>query len=297
MISLLLEYLVDYPLYRLVSRKSSLLAKAISAIAVAALSCLSLGLYAVHTYRFFVHRKVQDIGKQLRTAVNKQDLATIQQLFKTYPYLQKLINPSANFPEKFDCLPDLLPLAALSGNREIVSFFTDNHADLEAVSRAGTSLAVLLHPQTWQTQLHSKDEIHTKAKDESHHKIRIEMIQLLLEKGAELESPYTNLFHQFIMNYSQSLTDETFHIATLLVNYLDCNPKKMVHSLLYYVIAAWWPKNDSAPPHLTALLEIMIAKGAHLRENEVKELSDPQSKDHQYFSSAAIHYLQGKALL
>ena len=125
---------LNYPLEIVASKKSCLLAKAISGIAIAALSMLSFGYYVFHAYQFFAYKKVSHLQKDLEKAIGRQDCNQVCALFKDYPILKTEKCARNNYDSHISLI---LPLAAETGCLEMVKLLVDNGATLNVSSRGG----------------------------------------------------------------------------------------------------------------------------------------------------------------
>lgn len=127
-------HVLDYPIKVAASDKSSLFAKIISGIAIAALSVLSLGYYAYRTYQFFAYKKVAHLQKELETAIGAQDCDRVRELFKNYPIL-KIEKEVKNESAEGSHISRMLPFAAETGCLEMVELLCDSGATLDVYSR------------------------------------------------------------------------------------------------------------------------------------------------------------------
>lgn len=127
--------ILDMPLETISSKSSSPLAKLVSAVAIAALSIISLGSYIVYAKNFFHERKVQNLKHELEAAINSGEATTVDQLFTKMPELKKFLNGNAG------STPLWLHMAAKNNDEAMVKVLIKHEAVIDADGRAGTPLA------------------------------------------------------------------------------------------------------------------------------------------------------------
>lgn len=81
------------PLKTISSKDKSIGLRVLAGITVAALSVLSLGIYAVHAHHYFAKKKLIYLQKELNSAVEDGNNARVQELHNRYPLLKLQTNP------------------------------------------------------------------------------------------------------------------------------------------------------------------------------------------------------------
>lgn len=130
-INYVLENTINRPLDTLWSKKSYPSAKIISAIAVAILSLISIGVLAIYSYKYFQNRKVISLHKKLVKAVEEKNLQAAKSLLEKYPHLKTNINVYF-FKKEKSPLSTLLPRAVLNKDLEMVKLLLSYGASPDA---------------------------------------------------------------------------------------------------------------------------------------------------------------------
>lgn len=126
--------MINKPLEVISSDHKSLGSKILSGLAVGILSCFSLGIYAVHAHKYFANKKVGDLQKNLENAVRDGNLSQVIELLKKHPMLKTNLDLLNDYQNQ-SYLSLTLPIAAESGNLQMVKLLIDNGASLEGFSR------------------------------------------------------------------------------------------------------------------------------------------------------------------
>lgn len=269
-IRVLIEIVAKEPLTVLASPASGYLKKAAAAVACVAFTFLSCGYYAWYAKNFFAHREVQNISLAFENYVEFGMMNEAERYLVTYPYLGKMLNADLPFNETFDRPFCLLQKAVIAGNIQMATLLINNGADLEANSRAGISLNCLLNDSYWNEKHPDGD-----------HRIRMEMLELLLNRGAKVEDGY-DILQRYLM-YSES-SAKTREIIELLINHgADLNSTRFIHSPLGMAASAWREGEDNT--ELKEILSLMASRGALFRTNEAN------------INPEAVNYVQSLNLL
>ena len=233
---------LNYPVEVVASKKSSLLAKVISGVAIAALSMLSFGYYALHAYRFFAYKKVVYLQKDLEKAIGRQDCNQVRTLFKDYPILktEKYVRDSTEDSDSHISL--ILPLAAEKGCLEMVTLLVDSGATLNAYSR-GMRTAV------------------ERALDNNHDKVAY----YLLDKGADFNQ------HELFRYVSG---DSNLEMILYLVKKFEEIRSGGVFSLLGLVSL----KYHTDPDKCKEVMKLLIEKECRLTSRDLELEIPPDAK-------------------
>lgn len=232
-ISSILKYAIDAPLERIASKESSLLAKAISALAIVIFTALSLGYYAVYAYRSIKAMNITNAQHELYSAVEHNDFASVKTILQKYPNLMKT---TTNHP--------ILHMAVAQKNEGMVTLIIKSGANLETMPRGLTPLeiacgAVTKNPETLNSE-------------------SLEMVKLLLKHGAKIEgdnltnSPLCSATEHFLVDIIKYLLNEGAN---------PNNPTLYGSSKCLVNIANQWNTN---PEQAKELIQIMIKKGAKI---------------------------------
>lgn len=188
----------DAPLNKISSRKSNILEKVVSAIAIAIFTIFSLGYYIGYAREFYAKQRLANAKQELHTAVDNGDADLIKSLFDKAPELKKTINGEDGH------VPCLLHVAIDKGNFDVADLLIQNNANINAFGRYGTPLAVAaknhdIKSMEWLLERKANPNLDStteraiymalvqKFKDEN---TRFEMIELLLKYDADPNLQY-----------------------------------------------------------------------------------------------------------
>lgn len=235
--------LLEKPLKVMTSNKSSLLAKTISAVAIAALSILSLGYYAFYAYQFFADKKIVRLQKKLEGAIEIGDLHRVRNLFQDHPILKTKKDRNGSSDSH---ISEMLPLAAsrecLDGSEdlEMVKLLCENGATLNAYSRG------------MKTPLE-------RALGSNHEGVA----RYLLDKGAHLDQ---DVVFRYAMQRGSNL-DMLFSLVEKLESIEDTK----MWSILGFASVQF----DKNPDKCKEVIKLLIEKGDRLTQGDAQlEISD-----------------------
>lgn len=232
-LGLIYSTVLDGPLNIITSNKQSIFSKLISGIAIGALSLLSGGLYTIHIYNFFAHRKAINLQKELEQAIDSGDCSRVLDLFRRYPALK--VAPDAIHGIKSDSLLSLmLPLPAEQGRLEMVKLLCENGAKLDAFSR-GQKTAL------------------ERALDQNHE----DVAKYLLERGA-------TVFEQTLYHYFTSSRSNIDMMIYLVEKSKNVNSEMRNLSILGLAALRY----DEDPEKCKKLLQLLVEKGDRLIEGD-----------------------------
>lgn len=246
------KHIFNPPLNKISSAKASLLQKAVSTVAIASLTVLTLGAYGVYAAKGLSTRKAYSLQRELEKAIENNDLEKVKKLFKKAPGLKKSINGVIDEQGVTRGVPLFLPLALRTKNPAMVEFLIKNGADVNKSGRDGDIPVVATA------------------------KLRnLEMLKMLLKHGAVFEKFELNqAFMQTILN-PRSKESPVEILEFLIEKGADVNHNGYIYS----------PLGRLAAFQKTGVLEsvkLLLNKGAKLYAEEdsklVKYLS-PEIRD------------------
>lgn len=234
-INLIYSNLLDPPLKTVASKKQSLCSKVISGIVIATFTVLSGGLYAVHAYNFFVHKKAVHLQKDLERAIENQDYERVKELLRLYPVL-KTQTDLIHGIRGFSVISLILPLVAEQGNLEMLKLLRENGAELNAFSRG---------QQTALERALAKD----------HQAI----VYYLLGEGA-------TIFDQTLFQYFSSRQAD----IDVMIALVERSPTISSEGKRWSLLALASLGHDKNPQKYKKLLQLLIQKGDRFAEDDHK---------------------------
>lgn len=254
---------IDTPLEKFHSKKSSLLIKTISAIAIAILSVASIGVYAVYAYRFFEGRKVYALFKQLTKAVEEdKDVDAAKQLLEQKPILKDYLNVIL---QKGGTIPraSLLPTAIENEDLKMVELLI-NHGALPSVSSHRTS------SNSFETAIKTGN---------------LEILQCLGERFSFEEDEYNSLLELALSNKIPNRLDVVKYLVEKDVK-VDVTIGILNASALAVLAKEYYPKD---PGTWHEIIELMIEKGAVLLDTDDTQTIPNDALDFIEFCLSMAH--------
>lgn len=235
---------IDTPLEKFHSKKSSLLIKTISAIAIAILSVVSLGAYAVYAYRFFEGRKVYALYKQLTKAVEDKDVDAAKQLLEQKPILKDYLNV---FLQKSGTIERalLLPTAIENEDLKMVELLTAHGALPNVLSHRLSSNSFEIAIRTG----------------------NLEVLQCLGEQFSFAEDEYNSLLELALTYKMPNRLDVVKYLVEKDVK-VDVTIDLLNASALA-IVANYYQKD---PEKCEEIMELMIEKGAVLLADDTQSI-------------------------
>lgn len=236
--------IINAPLRAIASKEKPIGIKILSGIAIGALSCLTLGLYAVITYKYFANRKVGNLQTDIEQAVSTGNCDKVRELLSKHPLLK---TKNHVFRSEFGSqshLSLMLPIAAESGNLEMVQLLCDNGASLESWSR-GRKTAL------------------ERAIDNNHQ----EIIRYLVDKGA-------NLSQDYLQNYlAGGLANINLNVCIYLAEKLESITSQGRAFSILGLVAGAYPdyetRSDEDKELIQLLIHLLVAKGDRPKDNDI----------------------------
>lgn len=233
-----LSIVAQMPLEKIQS--PSACAKIVSAIAIAIFTLCTFGYYAFYANRYFANKKICAAKLEIESAIHRNDIEKIKKLFHEYPDTKKCINGGFQ-----GSVPNLLHIAVDCKHIPIIEFLISQGADLHAIGRMGTPLAVAIrrgHLDMAEYLLQKKaspdlgDGIRSPlymAMIEAPENKKFDLVYLLLKSNADpnIKNPFYTLT-KFISDYWEIQPEKARELLFLLAdkglaNEAEMNPQML----------------------------------------------------------------------